>query len=100
MGLGQIMGAVVGPDVPVEIEHPRHRRVELQMLSGERVEQLIRPALGCELADTPADRLGDGGTVQPDQPAQIGRVDPGQPSARGSPSRAANAMVSTTARRS
>ena len=76
--LGQTGFAVIGPHVAVGVEDPCRRLVSVHVTAGQRCEEVPRAALGGE-ARHPSAHGGDlRGTVQAEEAAQVGGVDPGQ----------------------
>ena len=75
------MGALVGADVAVDVEHRGQVRVRLveagHVARRHRGQQLFDSPGGSKGGDVTADRLDLRGTVQPQDPAQRDRVDPG-----------------------
>jgi hypothetical protein len=70
---------VVGVHVPVDVEHAQQVGGSVGVAAGQPAQQLITTVLGGQLAHPPPHGLDLQGTVQADQPAQVGRVDPAQP---------------------
>ena len=79
LGLGNIGAAVVGADVAVDVEDPRHLGVGVEVSASQRVDELVGAAELCELLDPVARRRHFGGPVQTRQAADVsGGVHPGQ----------------------
>jgi hypothetical protein len=81
VGFGDLADALVGADVPVDVEHRQKVGVgRLQtgyMGGGHRGQQLVGPPGSGQVGDLAADRLDLRSPVQPQHPAQRDRVDPG-----------------------
>jgi len=81
VGLGDLGPALVGADVPVNVEHRQQVRVALVQAGdvggGHRGQQLTGPTCGSKGGDLAADGLDLRAPVQPEHPAQRVRVDPG-----------------------
>jgi len=79
MGFRDFRLAVVGADVPVDIEHPTRLRVVVDMPVSERLEELIAAVLFAEGGHPLADPTNLRCPIQSQQSAQIDRVQACQP---------------------
>ena len=78
MGFGDLAGARIGAHMPVDVEHRRLLGAGGHMPGGHRGDPVAGLAGLGEQPDLAADRLDLRGPVQPQHPAQRGRVDPGR----------------------
>ena len=80
MGFGDFVSSLVGTDVPVNVEDSQQVRVARvqagYVCCGHRREQFVGPPGSGKGGDLAADRLDLRSPVQPQHPAQRGRVDP------------------------
>ena len=78
VGLGQVPGAGVDPDVPVDVEEPECVRPGGGMRPGQRGLQRRAAAAAGQLGELAAQRLDLGCPVQPEEAPQVRRPDPGR----------------------
>ena len=77
MGFRDLAGALIGADMPVDVEHRRLLGAGGHTAGGHRGDPVAGLARLGEQPDLAADRLDLRCPVQPEDPAQRGRVDPG-----------------------
>jgi len=79
MRLGQLPGAGIDPDMPVEVEETDRLRSGFGVVPAQRGLQLRATPPPGKLGQFAAKRFHLRGPVQPEQPTQIGRPDPARP---------------------
>ena len=78
VGLGELAGPGVHPDVAVEVEEPDGVRAGQDVMAAEGGLELRALVLSCELSELAAQRLDLRGPIQPEQPAKVRRPQAGR----------------------